>query len=401
MGSIDSFAFITPAMMATFGIVFLILSRYQVPSALAWGLGFLFGALGLIVSIAPLPETASALIGDIFYFVSFYYYGEALLVGFRLPLYVRARLVFTALCLLVDFYLVIGLESLHAEFLLVDISISLLLGVPLVMVVPHARRWMEWAMIAITGLVVIDTLAVVLIFTLFEQSSDQLSSFQESDYSRFSQLSTGLLSLTFALAAFGSMMVEILTRYRDVAARDPLTGLLNRRGFNEFAAASLDGEGPKGAVIVTDIDLFKQVNDLVGHEAGDQVICALAEQLTVDMPRGAVAARFGGEEFVVFVPGITLAEGAVLAQAIRMRFAARDWRSIGIERQITASFGVATVANEDRELRAPIARADKALYAAKAGGRNRVMTEGAPDGKEDATATVIELAQVGRKRKLL
>ncbi|MFJ6327318.1 MULTISPECIES: diguanylate cyclase [unclassified Rhizobium] len=401
MGSIDSFAFITPAMMATFGIVFLILSRYQLPSAFAWGLGFLFGALGLLVSIAPLPETASALIGDVFYFISFYYYGEALLIAFRMPLYMRERLTFAVLCLLGDLYIVIGLGSLHAELLLVDISISLLLGVPLIMVAPRARRWMEWAMIIITGLVVIDTVAVVLIFNLVEQSSDQLSSFQESDYSRFSQLSTGLLSLTFALAAFGSMMVEILARYRDVAARDPLTGLLNRRGFDEVAAASLAGEGRKGAVIVTDIDLFKQVNDQVGHEAGDQVICALADQLRVDMPRGAVAARFGGEEFVVFVPRITLAEGGVLAQAIRMRFAAHDWRSIGIERQITASFGVAMVEFGEQELRAPIARADKALYAAKAAGRNKVMTEGASPGREDTTATVIELAEVGRKRRTL
>jgi diguanylate cyclase (GGDEF)-like protein len=399
MDSIDSFAFITPAMMATFGIVFLMLSRYQLPTAYAWGLGFLFGGLGLFVSIVPMPVIAQALIGDVFYFVSFYYYGEALLVGFRRRLFVRERLIFTAICLLVDLYLVLGLESLHAELLLVDISISLLLGVPLLMVARHARRWTEWAMIIMTGIVVLDTLALALVFNIIEQSSDQLSSFQESDYSYFMQLTTGLFSLTFALTAFGSMMVDVLARYRDAAARDPLTGLLNRRGFDELVAASLEDGGGRGAVIVTDIDLFKQVNDEVGHEAGDLVICALAEQLTVDMPPAAIAARFGGEEFVVFVPDITLAEGGMLAQAIRMRFAARDWRRIGIERQITASFGVAVLEAGERELRAAIARADKALYAAKASGRNRVMTESMPDRKEVAAATVIDLAEIGLKRK--
>jgi diguanylate cyclase (GGDEF)-like protein len=398
MDSIDGFAFITPAMMATFGIVFLILSRYKLRSAFAWGLGFLFGALGLLVSIVPMPAIASALIGDLFYFVSFYYYGEALLVGFRMPLFVRERLIFSTVCLLIDLYLVLGLESLHAELLLVDISISLLLGVPLIMVTSRARRWVEWAMIVTTSLVVIDTLALALVFNVVEQSSDQLSSFQQSDYSYFMQLSTGLLSLTYALTAFGSMIVETLARYRDAATRDPLTGLLNRRGFDEFVAASLASKELEGAVIITDIDLFKLVNDQVGHEAGDQVICALADQLNIDMPHTGIAARFGGEEFVVFIPGATLAEGDAMAQTLRICFAAREWRRIGIERQITASFGVAVVAVGEQELRAAIARADKALYAAKAAGRNRVMTENVEDRKE-VTAAVIELAEVTLKRK--
>jgi predicted signal transduction protein with EAL and GGDEF domain len=82
-----------------------------------------------------------------------------------------------------------------------------------------------------------------------------------------------------------------------------------------------------------------------------------------------------------------------------MRFAARDWRRIGIERQITASFGVAVVEVGEQELRAAIARADKALYAAKAAGRNRVMAESVPDCKEVTAATVIELAEVSLKRK--
>jgi diguanylate cyclase (GGDEF)-like protein len=136
--------------------------------------------------------------------------------------------------------------------------------------------------------------------------------------------------------------------------------------------------GTTGAVIICDIDDFKRVNDTFGHACGDLVIRGLAEQLTARLPKGAFAARFGGEEFVAFLPDAKIAQAAAFANAIRLDFAAADRGELGTQQAITASFGVAEHREGDRSLHEQIGRADIALYAAKEAGRNRVMLEGDP-----------------------
>lgn len=116
----------------------------------------------------------------------------------------------------------------------------------------------------------------------------------------------------------------------------------------------------------------------MGHAAGDAVIAGLADLLRQRLPAGAFAARFGGEEFVAFVPGATLADGGKFANAIRLAFSAADRPELAGVGKITASFGVAAVASGDPSLSENIGRADAALYAAKDAGRNRVMLEGTP-----------------------
>ncbi len=134
----------------------------------------------------------------------------------------------------------------------------------------------------------------------------------------------------------------------------------------------------EGAVIICDIDNFKWVNDTFGHGPGDEVIRAFAEMLQARMQEGGFAARFGGEEFVIFLPATPLASAADFANRVRLAFAAVDRKPIGFDGKITASFGVAGANPADHSLYEQIARADKALYAAKEAGRNRVMVEGEP-----------------------
>lgn len=165
---------------------------------------------------------------------------------------------------------------------------------------------------------------------------------------------------------------ESLIRRIDLQQRvrtDPLTGLHNRNGWNELAPRLFD-EGVAGRrpvlALFFDVDRFKQVNDLFGHEVGDEVLRVLAGLLSRLRPARSVAARLGGEEFVVLVAGPSLEEAHEFAEQVRTQFAEQT-----AARGITVSVGLALrLANE--ALPALMRRADEALYRAKALGRNRV-----------------------------
>ena len=188
-------------------------------------------------------------------------------------------------------------------------------------------------------------------------------------------------------------------RYREMSYRDALTGLLNRRFVDEDLDRRLLVGGPGTVVAVrdaplcaalVDLDHFKRVNDTCSHEVGDEVLRALA--VVLQRHAGAVpdayAARLGGEEFLLVLPATSLADGVAVAERLRAELAARDWRVLTGEVPVTASVGVAA-APVDALTRAGLLReADRRLYVAKAGGRDRV--EPAPSAvrptREDAGA---------------
>lgn len=374
----DNFAFLLPVMMGTFSIVFFLLSRMQLhlPGAFAWGVAFGTGALGFSVPLLPAAPQWQAFIGDFLFFISFYAYGEGLLVRFGRPRLTALRIGFVAVCMVVDAYVIFAMQSMETELMLVDFALTALLAWPVVMVVTKPRHIVDKALVTVAGLVVIDTLVRVVMFTIVTRISDAFADFTSSQYAFFMQISAAALGLCFALAALGSVLVDIVTGYRDAAERDPLSGLFNRRGFEDFIGRLDPAKSGTGVVLTCDIDLFKQINDTYGHAAGDQVISELARQLTASLPVNAIAARFGGEEFIAYLPGARLADGKVMAQHICARFGETDWGHLGIDHAITASFGVAPLTSVDRTIHDAISRADKALYVAKATGRNKVASEG-------------------------
>ena len=175
-----------------------------------------------------------------------------------------------------------------------------------------------------------------------------------------------------ALAAVGHTALE---RYRRAAETDELTGLLNRRGFRH-AIERGDNPTQHGSLVICDIDHFKRINDGYGHGFGDEVIRGLGEDLLQVLGPLGCTARYGGEEFVAFLPGIDVAEARDLAQSLRRAFAERAWVAFDVTEQFTVSCGVASLMAEDTLVEAAFERADRALYAAKAAGRNRVSVDG-------------------------
>ncbi len=162
---------------------------------------------------------------------------------------------------------------------------------------------------------------------------------------------------------------------RKLAETDPLTNLMNRRAFMETAADAMryfQRYNRAIATLVVDIDHFKHVNDDYGHAAGDSVIRRVGELIAQTLRETDKVARFGGEEFVVLLREVSEHEAHELAERIRLVIAESIIPFDGNDLSVTVSIGCAAITSHDRDVEELIERADRALYAAKAGGRNCV-----------------------------
>ena len=192
----------------------------------------------------------------------------------------------------------------------------------------------------------------------------------------------GLLLVAILLAMFNRRLQNEIRERKLVeeklgtlAYTDPLTNLLNRRGFskcylNELMRAQRYGD--VFSIILIDLDFFKHVNDRYGHDAGDRVLVSVADLLLKDTRETDFCGRFGGEEFILLLPNTSLTEATVYAQRICRHIGEDDVRlQNGSAVTITGSAGVTEWLPEDKG-EATILRADKALYHAKNNGRNQV-----------------------------
>ncbi|QHT56209.1 diguanylate cyclase [Cellulomonas sp. H30R-01] len=166
----------------------------------------------------------------------------------------------------------------------------------------------------------------------------------------------------------------------DQATRDGLTGLHNRRALGQRLAEAVDDAGRTGrplSMVLVDVDHFKAVNDSHGHAVGDAVLAAVGRELAAATRDGETAARLGGEEFVLLLPGVTATEATRRADDVRARCAGLRVPSGRAPVRLTLSAGVATLApggTADDMLRA----ADDAMYAAKDAGRDQVVGAAEP-----------------------
>lgn len=192
------------------------------------------------------------------------------------------------------------------------------------------------------------------------------------------------LAATAALALAYERVVQAKNRLERAAEVDPLTGLLNRVGIDARLRDALDRARRRRepvALVAVDVDRFKALNDALGHPAGDAVLRGLAAIFRRSVRRFDLCARFGGDEFAIVMPRAAAAAACRRAERIRRRM--QDYWPEAVSRRpaglrITASFGVAVSRPPDAPP-ALVERADRALYAAKANGRNRVRLAAAPD----------------------
>ncbi|MBY3040612.1 GGDEF domain-containing protein [Rhizobium laguerreae] len=223
------------------------------------------------------------------------------------------------------------------------------------------------------------------------ETGENLSTRSHIHLTRILALCAGLLilaTLVLLLAAKGLRLIDRLTQDRETlvgelrsaAQTDLLTGLYNRRGFEVAASALLTQaeHGSRGiSVVLFDLDHFKKINDVHGHDAGDAVLRQVAGIARQNFRSFDLLVRHGGEEFLALLPDSTPDDAAIVAERVRLAIEAAEIPlPSGDVLKVTASFGCAGRANEvsNRNFEDLVKRADLALYAAKASGRNCVVS---------------------------
>ena len=180
----------------------------------------------------------------------------------------------------------------------------------------------------------------------------------------------------FLLAAIGrvvALQVRAAAQLERVASTDPLTLLSNRRHIIwqlEQETSRVQRQNGTFSVAFLDIDHFKYINDTFGHVAGDKTLVAVGKLFSKNTRSVDVVGRWGGEEFVILLPGLSLAQAREAIERLRELVAEHPFKKV---RHLTASFGVAEY-RPGEPLETLLQRADRALYQAKAEGRNQVVT---------------------------
>ncbi|WPB55377.1 GGDEF domain-containing protein [Xylophilus sp. GOD-11R] len=191
-----------------------------------------------------------------------------------------------------------------------------------------------------------------------------------------------MLIMLLAMSMTGTERHRREQRIAKIAARDPLTRLANRRALHLRAPALLEQASPAnpGALLLIDIDHFKQVNDLHGHDAGDRLLVALSDLLRAVMPRGALAARLGGDEFVILLRGVSDADAQALGRDLREAFGQQARAMFATPEPVSLSIGAILFDRPEMELSHWLKQADEALYASKRKGRDRMELVSFPPG---------------------
>ena len=240
---------------------------------------------------------------------------------------------------------------------------------PLVFIMAiFARTRQAWWATAIAWLLIA---APVLAYLLFQP--DELRSPRGLELAialgPLSLLAPLMISLLRSVEQRFHAMQQEGERLQQLAERDVLIGLYNRRAGERFLATLLAHANADAVLILFDIDHFKRINDQFGHPAGDAVLIEVGRRCSDVLGRDDIFARWGGEEFLVVLPNASAESGTTIANRLRLAIHAEPIAHVG---QVSASFGVTAVRPHDT-LAQVIQRADEALYAAKSGGRNRVV----------------------------
>jgi diguanylate cyclase (GGDEF)-like protein len=216
--------------------------------------------------------------------------------------------------------------------------------------------------------IAIGTAYILLLFLLSTVAFDPAGAWEQR------QWLIATVALVISTVILSGALVESDRAHRRRSTLDPLTGLFNRNAL-EQRLAELDGqpsneeEGLSHALLLCDLDHFKRVNDQLGHAAGDAVLQDVAYTMRATLRAGDSIYRVGGEEILVILPGADETDAVEIAE--RVRKAVRDRRPVGMT--VTISVGVAVAQPDAVDAGDLVARADIALYAAKAGGRDTVV----------------------------
>lgn len=198
------------------------------------------------------------------------------------------------------------------------------------------------------------------------------TNYMDTPFAVVAQISTGILMIATGFLMLVISVIELVRETQEVADTDALSGLLNRRGFEQRASDLVHGQAGAApfALLLIDIDHFKAINDTFGHGVGDLTIRGFGGMLQHSLPQSALIGRVGGEEFAILLERASPEMARLQAESVRLAIIGHDAPDVP---PFTVSIGVA-MASRAEPLQATFARADAALYEAKRSGRNRVCS---------------------------
>ncbi|WP_245263424.1 GGDEF domain-containing protein [Azorhizobium doebereinerae] len=367
---------IPAGIVAVFGFAFLLFwllerRRRHLAILSAACLLFTLGACSQILHLPP-GVNANAVVSAVFYSGSVLLTAAALLYRYERPLPTVAYLSALGLIVLAIFCFSYVHSDLTVRIYIQNVSYGVIFTYAVWRLRHLARgrgvdRLLFWILLLLGLHFFPRTL-----LTLGLAAPRGLAAFVNSAFWQTLQLCLALFGTSLALAILAATAVDIIEELRHERDLDVLTGLLNRRGFeNRFAGAT--AQSAPGALILLDIDRFKRINDTFGHSAGDAVLREVGKVLRQAARCSECLGRLGGEEFAIFLPDALLPDAHVRAEAFRLAISSHSFPLPDQEMSVTASFGIAErLPHEDYH--GLYSRVDRLLYAAKAGGRNRTAS---------------------------
>lgn len=369
------FSLLNPAIAATFGLMFFILWRrwpWQ-PHLGLIALAFTFAAIGFAVFDLRVfgADVSNRLVsnGAFIAAVLSACWAGLLRVGAAVPARALAAIVLVGFGLF-GWFLIVD-PSIEVRIVVMGLTMAGITGV-------STQKLLRMRPMSTADRLVVTASALCIILSLLRpvltmSGALQIAdgpSFQQSSYWLTVQAFSPILLGSIALLFLAAMGIDIFERLGNEANQDYLTGLLNRRGFETAMQQALDKAGERTpALLVADIDNFKRINDTFGHKAGDEAIAAVGRALSRH-GIGGVAARIGGEEFALFYTDSNI--GALQEHAEAIRVAMRELAIVGLppDHRLTLSIGLHE-RGAGETLSDMLVEADRALYRAKAAGKDR------------------------------
>ena len=369
---------LTPVMALLFAATFVTLwrvgrlKRY----VLGFGIGYLFFAVGYILThFLPGDAFYTFHVTQVFYTIGVIFFARSTSERVGQQIHMPTLVGIYVINAIVLAIAVIATDDAGPRLILINIGYGAMFLVNLVTLLQSRRRdWLDIAIIAITAVNIADFFIRPTMSVMYEQYVPA-GTYQQSIYYSVIGLVLGVKSIAGAVIMIGATIAEWTTRVRRSGECDPLTGMRNRGAFEDAIGAMLPrarDENRAVSLVIADIDHFKQVNDIWGHQTGDAAITGFARLIDKTVRDCDVTGRIGGEEFCIAVWNCENGAAERLAERIRIAFGKLPHEGLGDDIRLTASFGVAT-AHEGESYEDLFRRADKALYRAKGEGRNKVV----------------------------
>ncbi|WP_341989843.1 GGDEF domain-containing protein [Azorhizobium sp. AG788] len=376
-----------PIGFGLFGLFFLYLQRIGIEAG-HWGAAFILLGIGYGITICRIENLSviKPVVEDSFLLLGTYVMASGVARHFHAPGHRRLRAAIVGAGVVAAAVSVGIFASVRVETTLVQAACGLQLVVALG---ASYGRWRHAGDRLLYGAFLTVAAALLIqsgIFFVFSIEGGAPNEWQESIWGFIFKVTGAALGVLLSFAILLAVCMNIIERLRSVSHLDPLTGVLNRRGFDE-ACARLVAQMPThgmATVTIVDIDHFKTVNDNFGHQFGDEVLQAIARALLAQCGVTSCVGRLGGDEFAFFSATRNVAAATSMAEAVRGAFqetvahmvAGLDGADAGQRVKIaplpTASLGIATIV-PGQAIASAIAQADRLLYDAKREGRDRVV----------------------------